>query len=575
MDFSTGHDIFNRLPCDYPRRYLPGNLDAGVFENLRSYLDSLLNAEIRNKEEFDEWMAKISELKAAVYEVYTRRRILATIDASDNDRRLKQNETLDTLIAPFENITDRLTEKMLNPTVAGFAKGGPYAFYLDIRRKNTGPVSPENNRLDLELIQRMQVYDRTVGSVTIPFDGSEQTFQMLVRYSELPDRRLRESAFRAQWDRRVAIAPELDTLFDEMFDMRLRMARNAGIRNVTEYQFRALGRNEYGPVDCLRLHDAVEQVVLPAVQRLYDRRRRALGLETLKPWDLHSDPKGRPPLKPFSDIDSLVKGCSRIFHRIDNELGRQFDRIRQLGLMDLENRPGKTPGASSKTLPESRLPFIIMNATGTFEDLILLLHESGHALHTMARGKQGFYNYRYSPLEFDETISYSMELLGSLFFDEIFSGRDLERARREILQYALTRLMLHTMGDAFQHEIYAHADHIPSGRGDTWVRAAARFEPYVDWSGLESYNRVRWQAQRNFFFAPFYFIEYVMARIAAFQIMRTARKDLTSTVNGLRAAMTLGGSRPLPELFRTAGIPFDFSAQVIHPLIDTLEASIA
>ena len=574
METSTGHDIFNRLPCDYPRLYLPVNLDAGVFENIKPYLDHLLNAEIQTREEFDQWIAKISELKAAVYEVYTRRRILATIDASDNDKRRKLNETLDALIAPFENITDQLAEKMLNPAIAGLVEEGPYAFYLGNLRRYAGTVCPETCQLDLKLIQRMQVYDRLIGSATIPFDGSEQTFQMLQRYSEMPNRGLRESAFRAQWDRRMALAPELDTLFDEMLGMRLRMVRNAGLRNVTEYQFLALGRNDYGPADCLRLHDTVEQTVLPAVRRLYDRRRRTLGLETLKPWDLNADPESRPPLKPFPDIGSLVDGCSRIFHRIDKELGSQFDLIRRLGLMELENRPGKTPGASSKTLPESRLPFIIMNATGTIEDLILLLHESGHALHTIARGQQDFYNYRYSPLEFDETVSYSMELIGSLFFDEVFSGADLERARRDILEYALTRLLLHTTGDAFQHAIYAHPNCSSSDRGDTWVRVASRFEPCVDWSGLEPINQIRWQAQRHFYFAPFYFIEYVMARIAALQIMQAARKDLKSTVSGLRAAMALGGSRPLPELFRTAGIPFDFSAQIIRSLTDTLEASL-
>ncbi|MCC6464688.1 MAG: M3 family oligoendopeptidase, partial [Planctomycetes bacterium] len=301
------------------------------------------------------------------------------------------------------------------------------------------------------------------------------------------------------------------------------------------------------------------------------KRRADMKLDRLRPWDLAADPKGLPPLKPFDDAQRLEEGCSRIFERVDPWLGGCFGRMRKLGLLDLANRKGKAPGGYQSTLSEVRLPFIFMNAVGVDGDVRTLLHEGGHAFHAFESAGQPLLPYRGAPMEFCEVASMSMELLGFSCLDEFYQGAELPRARVEFFKDLLTFLPWYATIDQFQHWVYTHPGHSRAERDRAWQDVFTRFNPSANWSGLEPFRRVRWQQQGHLFFAPFYYIEYAIAQVGALQVWMNARRDRPDAIRKYRFALSLGGSRPLPELFAAAGLKFAFDAETLKPLVDAVQ----
>ncbi len=352
-----------------------------------------------------------------------------------------------------------------------------------------------------------------------------------------------------------------------MLKLRVQIAKNAGFDDYRTYQFRRYERFDYGPEECFHFHEAVERHVLPLTKQLTEERCRALNIETVRPWDTGCDRFGREPLKPFEHTDKLANGCREIFGKVNGELGDNFQKMVDLGLLDLASRKGKAPGGYQSSLSEVRLPFIFMNAVGVNRDVMTLLHEGGHAFHQFAAHDEPILAYRHAPMEFCEVASMSMELLGAPHLEIFYSSGDAARARHDLFEGAIGLLPWIAIIDAFQHWIYTHPDHTAKERSDQFTELMKRFGSGIDWSGYDEALRYRWQAQLHIFEYPFYYIEYGIAQLGALQVWRNSRKDLDGAVEAYKSALRLGGSKPLPVLFESAGIRFDFSDEIIKPLI--------
>jgi oligoendopeptidase F len=318
---------------------------------------------------------------------------------------------------------------------------------------------------------------------------------------------------------------------------------------------------------------AVEQTFVP-LQRAIDRRRQQrLGLPDYRPWDAAVDPRHLPPLRPFESADQLVRGCRQIMTSLSPELGKQFASMADAGLLDLESRKGKAPGGYMASLHERRLPFIFMNAVGLHRDVGTLLHEAGHALHTLASRRQPILAYREEvPIEFAEVASMGMELLATPHLSVFYSDEDCRRAWREQLE-GIVRIFGWTATiDAFQHWLYTHPQHTREQRADAWLQTYRRFAGLEDYSGYEDVLLHSWHRQLHLFLHPFYYVEYGIAQLGALQLwcnVRTAGE--TPAVRAYRRGLTLGGSRPLPELFQAAGLRFDFTIDTIRPLAEQIQ----
>ena len=561
---------FDELPACKPRRFVPAVIDLGDWSQISPLFDQLeaRAGQCKAPAELEKWLLDWSELSAALDEESSKRYIAMTSHTDNADAEkayLHFVENIDPQTKPRQfklaqtYVAHRLREEL------------PKARYRVFDRDTKVQVElfrPENVPLETEEAKLSQQYQKLSGSLTVQFRGEEKTLVQMGRYLEEPDRALRQEAWELVAKRRLQEAEKFEDIFDELVKLRGKIATNAGFDNYRDYAFRRLGRFDYTPADCTAFHDAVEAEIVPVVKQLQAERRQRLGVETLRPWDLAVDPLGRPPLRPFEEVGQMVSHTQEIFDQIDSDLASGFRRMQDLHLLDLANRKGKAPGGYQSTLAEARLPFIFMNAVGLQRDVETILHEAGHAFHALATREEDLYAYRGAPIEFCEVASMSMELLGNEFIEKFYSRAHANRARRTHLEGIVNIFPWIATVDAFQHWIYTHPGHTRAERSAAWLELMHRFGGDVDWQGYEAARANLWHRQLHIFIHAFYYIEYGIAQIGALEVWANSRRDSARALQAYKAALRLGGSRPLPELFAAAGCKFEFSRQAIAPLVE-------
>lgn len=558
---------------EFAREYTRDVKDFGEWGQIEPLLAGLAEQirEITTARDLEQWLLSESELDAAIDEEYTRRYIAMTCATDDAGRERAYLDFLENVEPKLKPWHDRLARLYLECPAR--EKLDPRrAEVMDRHLKTEVEIyRDENVPLETEVAKLGQQYQKITGAMTVNWRGEERTLQQMSPLFEELDRGVREEAWRAVATRRLADRSALDALFRQMVELRTRIAHNAGFRNFRDYQHRAMGRFDYAPADTIRFQESIHQEVAPLLAHEREQRRRRLGVETLRPWDLEVDPEGAPPLKPFQTVDELMQGCDTIFRRVSPDLADQFGDMRRRGLLDLDSRIGKAPGGYQSTLDEVRLPFIFMNAAGTQRDVFTLLHEGGHAFHALACRREPYLMYRSAPLEFSEVASMSMELFAAGQMD-VFYGDAAEsrRAYRKHLQDIVKIFPWVATIDAFQHWIYLNPGADTAMRDAKFLELERRFSPGLDWTGLDAEHSSAWHRQLHIFEVPFYYVEYGIAQLGALQLWVRFLEDPRGAIEGYRRALALGGARPLPELFEAAGIRFDFTPETLRPAMQAI-----
>ncbi len=571
---------FKELPAYKPRRFVPAQINLGDWGQIAPLFVRLEEAapKCATVAALEQWLMDTGELNAALDEESSRRYITMTCHT---DNPAAEQSYLDFV----ENIEPELKPRQFR--LAQLYLQHPQRPALLAEKKARYEVFDRNTRLHVELFREENVpleteesklsqqYQKLAGSLSVQFRGEERTLVQMGRHLEEPDRALRQEAWTLVAKRRLQEVEKFEEQFDGLLDLRERIAKNAGFKNYLEYAFRARGRFDYTPEDCVRFHEAIEREVMPALREMQARRRQQLGVEKVRPWDLSVDPLNRPALQPFAEVEQMTERTQRIFNRLDTPLGGEFKLMRDRRLLDLANRKGKAPGGYQSTLSESRMPFIFMNAVGLQRDVETMLHEAGHAFHALAARDEDFYAYRNAPIEFCEVASMAMELLGNEFLEEFYTPADADRARRTHLEGIVNIFPWIATVDAFQHWIYSHPGHTRAERRAAWLSLMDRFGGEVDWSSHEEARANMWHRQLHIFIHPFYYVEYGIAQLGALQVWANSKRDKARALADYKRGLALGGSRPLPELFAAAGCPFDFSQKTVKPLMELVRTELA
>ncbi|WP_435009209.1 M3 family oligoendopeptidase [Tundrisphaera lichenicola] len=557
-------------PETFPHRWIPNEAEFKTWDQIEPWYRQLLARPIDSPEDLEGWLFDLGELNGAVSQEGVRRYVAMTCQTDDLEREAAHLAFVREIEPKLKPVQNELRAKYLDsPYRSGLPKGRYLVF--DRTQENRRALYREANiPRETELAELDQQYQKVIGAMTVTFQGVERTPAQMSPFLEETDRALRQEAWELVAARRLADRDTIDDLFDKMVGLRQEVAREAGFPSFTEYAYRVRERFDYGVAEATAFQDAIAKVVVPLARKLQEERREALKVESLRPWDLSVDPLGRPPLRPFAEVEKLAEGSEAIFNDVDPELGAQFAYLRANGLLDLANRKGKAPGGYQTTLEDDRLPFIFMNAVGVDGDVRTLLHEGGHAFHALASRGEPLAAYRESPIEFCEVASMSMELLGARNLELFYNEDDANRSYRQLLEGIVTILPWIATVDAFQHWIYAHPGHTRDDRRAAWNGLLDRFGGIVDWSGYEDARSSSWHRQLHIFLYPFYYIEYGIAQLGALQIWRRSLIDRAAAVADYRKALAIGGARPLPELFEAAGAKFDFSEASIGPLMDAI-----
>jgi oligoendopeptidase F len=563
------------VPETFPHKWLPADLSLTTWEAIEPWYQKLMNEPIDDAAGLERFVFAAGELNAAVGEEGVKRYVAMTCQTDDPERESAYLAFVRDIEPKLKPIQNAIRTRYLDSPFRSELPQERY-FVFDRALENRRRLYRDANvPRETALAELEQQYQKAIGAMTVTYRGEERTLAQMAPLLEEVDRSVRQEAWELSASRRLKDREALDELFDQMKALRIEIAREAGFSNFVEYAFKSRERFDYGIPDSIRFHEAVEHVVVPLMREIQENHRKALGVERLRPWDLSVDPLGRPPLVPFNDVEKLAAGTETIFRDVDPELGEQFAFLRSQSLLDLANRKGKAPGGYQTTYEERRLPFIFMNAVGLDSDVRTLLHEGGHAFHTLASRGEPLSAYRESPLEFCEVASMTMELLGARRLDPFYTQADADRSNRKLLEGIVLILPWIATVDAFQHWIYSHPEHTRDERRAAWRDLLARFGGDVDYSGYEEARDHSWHRQLHIFLYPFYYIEYGIAQLGALQIWQRSLTDRSKAVADYKKALALGGARPLPELFAAAGARFDFGDRLIKSLMDTIGGELA
>ncbi|MET0394377.1 MAG: M3 family oligoendopeptidase [Chitinophagaceae bacterium] len=551
------------------RHFLPDNFVLTDWASLEPYFKELAERPIGSAADLEQWLKDTSELEAVVSEDACWRQIKMTCDTES--KQLEEAFTFFMMeIQPkIQPYSDQLNRKLVE---CPFTKElDPAAFFTYLRnvKKSIDLFREANIPLQAELSVEAQRFGVISGKMTVEVNGQEYTLQQAAKFLEDPDRALRETVYRKISERRLQDKEELNELYTSLLHKRHQVALNTGFANFRDFRFAELGRFDYTKEHCYQFHEAVKLHVMPLVDQLYELKKKKLGLDTLRPWDIEAEPAGVQPLRPFSTGGELVEKTIRCFNRLRPFFGDCLQQMKNMGHLDLESRKGKAPGGYNCPLAESGAPFIFMNAAGQLDDVTTMVHEGGHAIHSFLSHDLELTGFKEYPTEIAEVASMSMELFSMDHWQVYFDNEEeLTRAKEQQLERVITIFPWIATIDKFQHWVYEHPDHTLEERSDAWLRILNEFtSPVIDFSGLETYRRFSWQRQLHLFEVPFYYIEYGIAQLGAIGLWQQYKEDPEKAIDHYISALDLGGTRTLPELFRAAGLEFDFSPEYISGLM--------
>jgi len=523
------------------------------------------------------WLRQWSQLSALVDEINTWLEIATTRNTADEALSQRRKRFLDEIFTQVQHFDQQIKQQLL---ASGLE---PEGFALPLRklRVDAELFRPENVPLLNEEKQLAEEFMSINGAQTVRWEGKEIPIVLLYPQMQDPDRQRRERAWHTFTERKLKDREAINAVWLKSLQVRQQIARNAGYDNYRAYRWQQMYRFDYTPDDCKALHEAVEQVIVPAASQIAEKRRKLLDVERLRPWDTTVDPRSAEAPRAVENIDALLRQCARMFDHIDPALGGYFDTMIKEQCFDLEERANKAPGGYNLALEVKQLPFIF-GYVMTIQDVVwLIFHEAGHAFHTFEMRGLPFVHQRKEsvlPMEFAEVASTSMEFIGSM--NLLSSGLcSKEEARRLHLQHLEGRLLdlpLIIQGDAFQHWVYEHPEQAldPEAVGQKWTELGRRFEPDIDWSGLEAARSNSWQHILHFFDVPFYYMEYAFAIIGALQVWRSYLRDPQGTIQQYRQALSSGATRSLPELYRAAGAKFTFDAPLLQEMVQLVTGKI-
>jgi oligoendopeptidase F len=560
-----------------PRHYLPEDFTITTWEKLEPFFSELVNRSVSSLAQLEQWMKDCSELEAVLSEDGCWRQIKMTCDT--------ENKTLEEAFTFFmmeiqpkaQPYADKLNRKLLDSPYTKELDQQKYFTYLRTVKKNIDLFREENIPLMAEMNVMQQQYGVIAGKMTVDVNGQQYTLQQAARFLEHNDRNVRESVYRKIAARRLQDKEELNNLFTSLLNKRHQIAVNAGFENFRDYKFAEMGRFDYTKEDCFQFHRAVKEKVMPLVNEINERKKMKLGVDSFRPWDTEAHPADEKALNPFVNGEELTEKTITCFHELKPFFGDCLVKMKSMGHLDLDSRKGKAPGGYNCPLAESGAPFIFMNAAGQMDDVTTMVHEGGHAVHSFLAHPLELTGFKEYPMEIAEVASMAMELFSMDNWQVFFkSETELKQAMEHQLERVITIFPWIATIDKFQHWVYENPGHSTSERSSKWAEIMDEFtSPVLDVNGLEEYRRYFWQKQLHLFEVPFYYIEYGIAQLGAIGLWKQFKENKEAALNNYISALSCGGTKTLPNLFKEAGLLFDFSPPVVGNLMSFVHTELS
>ncbi len=550
------------------RQFLNEDLNIQSWEDLKSYFDDLLAREIDSKEKFERWLNDRSELDAVLEEDLAWRYIRMSIETNNEELASAYTFFVTKIQPELAPLDDALNRKFMDSPFRHDYTDSAHQIYFRSIETQVNLFQEKNVPIEAELNELAQKYGAISAAQSIDYLGETMTMQKASQLLKEQDEAVRQTVFDKMVERRRVDTDSLNDLYTQLVTKRHTLAMNAGFDNFRDYKFQALGRFDYSKEDCFAFHHAIKTHIVPLVKDIQAKKLAITGETKFKPWNTEVDPEGKAPLKPFETGKEMLDGCIQMLGNLNPYFADCLKTMEEMGHLDLDSKAGKAPGGYNYPLYEIGVPFIFMNAVGAQRDLVTMVHEAGHAVHSFLSRDLSLTGFKNLPSEVAELASMSMELLSMKEWGHFYANADeLNRAKREQLEGVLKVLPWIAQIDAFQHWVYEHPTHTVAERHAHWSSLSKDFGTgLTDWTGYEDQIATSWQRQLHLFEVPFYYIEYGIAQLGALGLWMNSLTDFESGLTAYQEALKLGYTKSIPEIYETAKVPFDFSSERLKSL---------
>ncbi|MCX6200028.1 MAG: M3 family oligoendopeptidase [Bacteroidetes bacterium] len=421
----------------------------------------------------------------------------------------------------------------------------------------------EENKLGTE-------YTKLVACAEVEFEGQKLTLSALSAFMESTDRELRKKAFFANHGWFASHETEFDEIYDKLVKVRTRIAKKLGYKNFVELAYYRMLRTDYNSEMVAVYRAEVLKHVVPVSGKLREQQRKNIGVEKLKAYDFnHHFNNGNP--KPQGTPEQIVANGQKMYAELSPETKEFFDFMVKNDLMDLVNKKGKASGGYCTMFPKYKAPFIFANFNGTVGDVDVLTHEAGHAFQCFESRNFEIEEYYWPTMEACEIHSMSMEHLTYPWMN-LFFGSDTDKYKYVHLASNVHFLPYGVSVDEFQHTVYENPDMTPAERKAAWKAIETKYRPWIDYDGMDYLERgCFWQRQAHIFRSPFYYIDYCLAQLCAFQFWSKSQKDFKTAWQDYLRLCQAGGSDSFLGLVKLANLDSPFESGVMEPLFKEVE----
>lgn len=477
-----------------------------------------------------------------------------------------ENTYFDETLPAVEALNDRLYRALLaSPFRSALeAHFGTHLFTLaELALRTFTPEILDNLQEENALSSE---YTRLKAKAIIEFDGQSYNLSSLTPLEQSSDRDTRRRATAARWAFFSQNGERFDTLFDRLVHTRHTIAQKLGAPNFVSVGYARMRRSDYTPKMVAAFRRQIREHIVPIASELYERQRRRLGLETLYYYDeAYLFPTGNP--KPMGSPQDVINSAAQMYRALSPETDTFFQYMLEHHLLDLVNRDGKATGGYCTFIPAYEAPFIFSNFNGTSGDVDVLTHEAGHAFQVWLSRHHEVEEYYWPSSEAAEIHSMSMEFFAWPWMP-LFFGDQAEKYRFMHLTNALCFLPYSAAVDEFQHIVYENPHLSPDERKGVWRQLEALYLPHRNYADNAYPNAGGfWQKQSHIYNSPFYYIDYALAQICAFQFWMRSREDRAKAWTDYLRLCRAGGSQPFLTLVQVAGLRSPFDPECVPSVI--------
>ena len=538
-----------------------------IKENFSELIESFGKAE--NVEVQIEAFDKIIKLRNHIETMQTLVSIRHSIDTNDEFYD-KENEYMDEISPILFGFTNDFYKALVNSKFKEelIKKYGKLLFdlaenTLKVFSNEIIPDAQEENRLSSK-------YSKLIASAKIDFDGKELNLSQMVPYTQSKDRNVRIEAAKKVAQFFAENQEEFDNIYDSLVKVRTKMAQKMGYKNYVEFGYKQLSRLEYDAKMVEGYRKQVLENIVPLHTELRKRQEKRLGVEKLRFYDEaikfnsgNADPHGSP--------EWILNHGKTMYEELSKETDEFFKFMTENNLLDLLSKKGKMSGGYCTYIPEHKAPFIFANFNGTAHDIDVLTHEAGHAFQVYQSRNFDVPEYLWPTYEACEIHSMSMEFLTWPWM-KLFFENDTEKYKFIHLSEALLFIPYGVTVDEFQHWVYENPEVTPQERREKWLEIEKKYLPTRDYGEVDELkNGIFWFRQGHIFSSPFYYIDYTLAQVCAFQFWIKSREDREKAWQDYLNLCKLGGSKSFFQLMKSANLKNPFEEGTLAAVIPKIK----